>query len=295
MITFVSSAAQAPAAPGAYALWLRLDHLTRITVGGRPSLLRDGDYIFFGSAKGPGGLRARLARHWRREKSVRWQIDQLTVVAKIRGAWIEQGGDEFELNAALGALPTPAPGFGSADCRRRVSHLRQIGDLDLLPAALGGALAAGPHEDARRAFRLLRKPDPEDDPSVDQWIRVMCDHCCDGVWNRAGAACSVEDLPVSTDLRARLLRWQATHDAHDDHELGLLADDAFVAEGLAIARAVKAQLRDWTVVYHDEKKFAVYLEAKGDYLNRPRAVPDFEYEILLDEPADPEGGDHRSG
>jgi Uri superfamily endonuclease len=46
---------------------------------GRSSIiLPAGRYLYCGSAKGPGGLKARLSRHMRRGKSVRWHIDRLT-------------------------------------------------------------------------------------------------------------------------------------------------------------------------------------------------------------------------
>jgi Uri superfamily endonuclease len=37
-----------------------------------------GRYLYCGSDKGPGGLKARLSRHFRHGKSVRWHVDQLT-------------------------------------------------------------------------------------------------------------------------------------------------------------------------------------------------------------------------
>ncbi|MBI1980896.1 MAG: GIY-YIG nuclease family protein [Methylocystis sp.] len=114
----------APAAIGAYALWLRLGAPLDVRVGKISARLPAGDYLYCGSANGPGGLRARLARHMRREKRLHWHIDRLTAVATILGAFIEEGGDECALNAALDSLPTPIAGFGSSDCRRCAAHLR---------------------------------------------------------------------------------------------------------------------------------------------------------------------------
>ncbi len=91
--------------------------------------------LLCGSARGPGGLRARLSRHFRKEKRLHWHVDQLTAVAAIKGVWIAEGGDECALNAALGALPTPLPGFGSSDCPRCVAHLRRIPAGARLPSA----------------------------------------------------------------------------------------------------------------------------------------------------------------
>ena len=122
-IAFVD-AATAPREKGAYAL---LINSTRRCPSGRaetPRFCRPADYIYCGSAKGPGGLAARLARHMRREKLAHWHVDQLTRAGKTPGAWAVPGGDECALNAALSAFPIPLKGFGSSDCPRCESHLR---------------------------------------------------------------------------------------------------------------------------------------------------------------------------
>jgi hypothetical protein len=75
------------------------------------------------------------------------------------------------------------------------------------------------------------------------------------------------------------LRWQAVYDAHDEEDGPPLDAASFAAEGLEIARAVKRQLPDWTVVYHDEKKFADHLADAGHRPRRPGAVADYRYEI----------------
>ncbi|HEX9029228.1 MAG TPA: DUF123 domain-containing protein, partial [Anaerolineales bacterium] len=53
-----------PAAPGSYVLYLRLSQRLELGVGrlGRLSFPA-GEYLYLGSAGGPGGLRARLGRH----------------------------------------------------------------------------------------------------------------------------------------------------------------------------------------------------------------------------------------
>lgn len=119
--------------------------------GGRggAALLAAGDYLYCGSARGPGGLRARLARHMRRDKRPHWHVDQLTGAGKLLGAWIEIGGSECALNEALAGLPFPLPGFGSSDCRRCVAHLRFFPASARLPSQW---------ENARKA---AEKPAPE--------------------------------------------------------------------------------------------------------------------------------------
>jgi hypothetical protein len=48
---------------------------------------------------------------------------------------------------------------------------------------------------------------------------------------------------------ARLARWCDRFQASLDREIDL---EAFATEGRAIARAVKAELPDWSIVYFDE-------------------------------------------
>lgn len=139
---FCVSAADAPTTAGAYVLALRLDAPLNVRVGRTSASLSAGDYLYCGSARGPGGLRARLARHMRPQKRAHWHIDQLTSAARILGAFIDEAGDECALNAALDRLPTPIAGFGSSDCRRCAAHLRFWPE--------GAALPSG-WENARKA------------------------------------------------------------------------------------------------------------------------------------------------
>jgi histidyl-tRNA synthetase len=134
-LRFVESAAAAPATAGAYVLWLRLDASVTARAGRREAILGAGDYLYCGSARGPGGLAARLARHWRKEKRAHWHVDQLTKTAEILGAFVVEGGDECVLNAKLARLPVPLPGFGSSDCPRCASHLRAFPAAAPLPSA----------------------------------------------------------------------------------------------------------------------------------------------------------------
>jgi Uri superfamily endonuclease len=122
---FVTAAAQAPACAGAYVLVIDLRRRLRVALAGRaPVTLPPGRYLYCGSARGPGGIRARLARHLRRGKPIHWHVDRLTEAGRVAGAWVVPGGDECALVARLAALPVPIPGFGASDCHRRCpSHL----------------------------------------------------------------------------------------------------------------------------------------------------------------------------
>ncbi|PPC85634.1 MAG: endonuclease III [Methylocystis sp.] len=142
---FVASAADLPSRPGAYALALRLSAPIDVRIGKSSATLPAGDYLYCGSARGSGGLRARLARHMRSEKRAHWHVDQLTAVASLLGAFVEEQGDECALNAALANLPIPVAGFGSSDCRRCAAHLRFWPEGAALPSRW---------ENARKAARF---------------------------------------------------------------------------------------------------------------------------------------------
>jgi hypothetical protein len=59
--------ADIPALAGAYVLMIDLAKPVAVAVGGgKACALRAGRYLYCGSAKGPGGMKARIARHMRR-------------------------------------------------------------------------------------------------------------------------------------------------------------------------------------------------------------------------------------
>lgn len=121
------AAAEIPSSGGAYALCLELGEALRLDLPrlGDP-VLDAGWYIYAGSARGPGGLAARIGRHFRRDKPVHWHVDRLTTVAGYIAALAVPDGRECALIARLAAssgFAVPLPGFGSSDCRRCASHL----------------------------------------------------------------------------------------------------------------------------------------------------------------------------
>ena len=108
--------------PGTYLLLLRLEDDREIAIGRLRSLLFPrGYYLYIGSARGPGGLRARLARHCRRGKHPRWHIDYLRGHANLIEIWTVESDEPLEcLWAQKLARLSPAraiPHFGSSDCR----------------------------------------------------------------------------------------------------------------------------------------------------------------------------------
>jgi Uri superfamily endonuclease len=122
--SFVRKAKDAPSSPGAYVLIIELTDSVEVNLPGKPkTILKAGRYLYCGSAKGSGGIRARLSRHMRPDKVIHWHVDLLTDAGRVTGAWIFPGRDECELVRALSRLPAPIRGFGSADCPKCWSHL----------------------------------------------------------------------------------------------------------------------------------------------------------------------------
>ena len=132
-----------PAEPGSYLLWLHLRQQQDLTVGrlGRFSF-PSGDYIYLGSAQGPGGLRARLGRHLRGSGKPHWHIDRLRAAAQVCGFGYQISAMHFETaphlpvsrecdwSQRLAVLPEVSlsiPGFGASDCRSGcAAHLVHI-------------------------------------------------------------------------------------------------------------------------------------------------------------------------
>jgi len=112
----------------------------------------------------------------------------------------------------------------------------------------------------------------------DRWIRIMCDYSADGVWAKNGGSASAYELPVDLWLIARIRGWQAWYERFDCMSVEPPADiEAFALEGLAIARAVKAALPEWTIIYFDEAQWYQGERRPG----RPRS--EYEYAITRDQ------------
>jgi Uri superfamily endonuclease len=116
-----------PAGPGTYGLLLRLREPVILDLArlGNP-VLAPGLYLYCGSANGPGGVRARLGRHLRRDKAVRWHIDHLSGMASEIAGLVVAETTECSLRQKASAVlkaQAPVPGFGSSDCRSCPAHL----------------------------------------------------------------------------------------------------------------------------------------------------------------------------
>jgi Uri superfamily endonuclease len=124
---------QSTQATGSYVLWLRLDLERQITIGRLGSFyFPAGNYLYAGSAAGPGGVRARVLRHLRVEKCLHWHIDYLgaesliTHIAVCIHSSIQPAVKPkpmpvecrwSQLIARQPGAMIPAAGFGSSDCR----------------------------------------------------------------------------------------------------------------------------------------------------------------------------------
>lgn len=114
-------------APGTYALVLRCESRGQVRIGRWGQLtVVPCYYIYVGSARGPGGIRARVSRHFREFKARHWHIDYLREQASPVFAWISYNPVNQEHQWARGlaamAAASPVDGFGCSDCRCR-SHL----------------------------------------------------------------------------------------------------------------------------------------------------------------------------
>jgi Uri superfamily endonuclease len=114
-------------APGAYLLVVALSRPLALP---QPTLksarLEPGVYLYAGSALGPGGIRARVLRHARKDKRRHWHIDHVSEAGTLTAAFALPGMAECEIVGSLLALPgvtVPVPGFGSSDCRTCPAHL----------------------------------------------------------------------------------------------------------------------------------------------------------------------------
>lgn len=109
--------------PGSYILVLHSEATRTVRIGARGSLCTlPGYYYYCGSAFGPGGVRARIKRHVRLEKTQRWHIDYLRCLLVVREVWISFDGKNQEhiwagLLNEMRLSEIPMPGFGSSDCR----------------------------------------------------------------------------------------------------------------------------------------------------------------------------------
>lgn len=111
-----------PRQPGSYVLIMRLARPVAVDVGRLGRFAFDpGWYGYAGSARGPGGLAARVQRHLRAQKAQHWHIDYLRAQATPTAVWYTVGLRRWECRWAdvlseLHGAWMPAPRFGASDC-----------------------------------------------------------------------------------------------------------------------------------------------------------------------------------
>lgn len=143
----IDDAEALPAVGGAYLLVIDLPRPILVQLPGYAAVtLEEGCYLYAGSARGPGGIRARVRRHLKGAKPLRWHIDRLTNMAGVAAVFAYPDGNECTLTSsalAVEGVAVPAPGFGSSDCRHCAAHLLQLPD-SLAPEDLVSRLAGPP-------------------------------------------------------------------------------------------------------------------------------------------------------
>ncbi len=131
--------------PGAYVLLIELGAPLALEVASLArAVLPAGRYAYCGSAYGPGGLKARIGRHLRQGKALRWHVDRLTAAGRIVDFRAVPGGCECDLLARVLEMPgasVPVPGFGATDCRACPAHLVAL-PAGFDPRGLAAALPA---------------------------------------------------------------------------------------------------------------------------------------------------------
>ena len=134
---------------GAYVLLIALKDDFEGRVGRLGDIaLPAGEYFYFGSARGLGGMAARIIHHIRSDKKPHWHVDRLTLTGGVVEFLAVPNGHECDLREKAMAhenLAVPVIGFGSSDCRGCPAHLLAIpGDgsvkLGKLSKTVGGKI-----------------------------------------------------------------------------------------------------------------------------------------------------------
>ena len=116
--------------PGAYVIAIELNEEFVGRVGSLGQIcLKPGQYLYFGNARGPGGIRARIKRHLRVDKKTHWHIDRVTLAGQVVEFLVVPDGCECSLREKAMALTksvVPVLGFGSSDCRLCPAHFLAV-------------------------------------------------------------------------------------------------------------------------------------------------------------------------
>jgi Uri superfamily endonuclease len=123
--------------PITYQLKIEIERPVTLRIGRLGEFLFPaGRYVYTGSAR--RNLEARIARHLRQEKTLRWHIDWLLSADAVSvAAVVRSGAEECVLNQKARGVVL-VPGFGASDCRSGCgSHLRYLGSVPVTTPVRG--------------------------------------------------------------------------------------------------------------------------------------------------------------
>ncbi len=120
-IKLSSLADHKPALKGDYVIKLWVSRKSKISYGRYKDYeLAKGYYLYFGSARGSGGLFSRVSRHLDKDAVVHWHIDKLKHFTVTEEVYIIPSEIKYECRMAdyTGNLPgfVKIPDFGCSDC-----------------------------------------------------------------------------------------------------------------------------------------------------------------------------------
>ena len=158
-------ASRLPSRPGTYVFFLQVGRSLTQKVGrlGRFHFPA-GIYAYVGSARGAGGLAARLRHHLRPPTSPHWHIDYLRPAAQPVAIWWVEGEGRRECAwaralAQMEGASLPVPRFGASDCRcpAHLVHFPELPSRKQFERIVGEAVQAGVIDQLQRARRMQRR------------------------------------------------------------------------------------------------------------------------------------------
>jgi len=127
-----------PEKKGTYCIVFRFNSFSFATRGRKRFSLKEGLYVYVGSAFGTGGLRGRILRHLKKDKPKHWHFDFITTHPSFEPLeiWLfEEQKVECKVASLIGETAEPVNGFGSTDCSCS-SHLFKVKKLQVLKERL---------------------------------------------------------------------------------------------------------------------------------------------------------------
>ncbi|WP_297437023.1 DUF123 domain-containing protein [Thermococcus sp.] len=102
---------------GSYFLVIQLDADGEIRTKGKVFQLREGHYVYVGSAM--NSLEKRVGRHFKRDKKLHWHIDYLLRKARLLRAYLIPSEERLEerLSLEVSKYGEPVKDFGAGDVR----------------------------------------------------------------------------------------------------------------------------------------------------------------------------------